>query len=119
MHQSVFSASFTPNLLLMEACEHWTKTYFCQMKPFPFSKQIFWDVDINTLDYSEKKRFVIERVLVRGGMTDVKVLFKVYNNVEIVAAIKQSKDLDDITHSFCANYFNIPKEEMNAPSKYY
>lgn len=89
------------------------------MASFPFNKQIFWDVDISTLDYKKTKRFVIERVMVRGGMNDVKMLFQIYTSDEIVLAIKQSKDLDDVTHNFCANYFNIPKEEMNAPSKYY
>ena len=89
------------------------------MNQFPFSKKLFWDIDIITLDITQKKRFVIERVLVRGGMNDVKKLFQIFTRNEIIDTIKSCRDLDVVTHNFCHNYFNIPKEEMHAPSQYY
>jgi hypothetical protein len=61
----------------------------------------------------------VERVLVRGSMSDVKKIFSLYQYDEIISAIKQSKNLDKVTHNFCSNYFCIPKELMNAPSEYY
>lgn len=89
------------------------------MISFPFTKTLFWDVNINEMNLSINKDFIIERVLVRGGMNDVKKLFSIYSNEELVRAIKNSKGLDRITHNFCANYFNIPKTAMHAPSQYY
>jgi hypothetical protein len=89
------------------------------MASFPFSKSLFWDVSIDNLEVHAGKNFVIERVLVRGGMNDVKKLFSLYNYQEIIEAIKKSKNLDKVTHNFCSNYFNIPKNEMHAPSQYY
>jgi hypothetical protein len=89
------------------------------MSSFPFNKTLFWDVDINEISVSVNKDFIIERVLVRGGMNDVKKIISLYTNEELISAIKKSKGLDKITHNFCANYFNIPKTAMHAPSKYY
>ena len=89
------------------------------MSGFPFSKTLFWDVDISKIDISLNKDFIIARVLVRGGMNDVRKLISLYTNSELISAIKKSRDLDKITHNFCANYFDIPKTAMHAPSQYY
>lgn len=86
---------------------------------FPFSKTLFWDINITEIDLLKNKDFIIERVLVRGGMNDVKKMTSLYTNTELISAIKKSKGLDKITHNFCANYFNIPKTAMHAPSQYY
>jgi hypothetical protein len=89
------------------------------MTNFPFSKTLFWDVNINELDLSDNKNFIIERVLVRGGMKDMKKITALYSQSELINAIKKSRGLDEVTHNFCANYFNIPKTSMHAPSQYY
>jgi hypothetical protein len=89
------------------------------MQPLPFSKNLFWDVDTQKIDIEKNKNFIIERVLVRGGMSDVKKIFSIYGNDKIVSAIKESKNLDKVTHNFCSSYFNIPKHLMHAPSEYY
>ena len=82
-------------------------------------KRIFWDVNPENLDWQKSKQFIIERVLVRGGMNDMKKIISLYNKTDIREAIKKSRDLDKLTHNFCSNYFNIPKAEMHAPSEYY
>jgi len=84
-----------------------------------FSETLFWDVNPEKLDWQKNSRFITERVLVRGGMNDVKILMKLYTKDELTKAIKQCRDLDPVTHNFCSNYFNIPKAEMHAPSQYY
>jgi hypothetical protein len=83
------------------------------------NKSLFWDINPENLDWQRNSRFIIERVLVRGGMNDVKIIMKIYTRSQIIEAIKKSRDLDAITHNFCSNYFNIPKAEMHAPSQYY
>lgn len=84
-----------------------------------FEKSLFWDVNPEKLDWKKNSRFIIERVMVRGGMKDVKVVMNLYTRAEIIDALKKSRDLDVVTHNFCSNYFNIPKAEMHAPSQYY
>ena len=51
-------------------------------------------------------------------MKAVVEIFKTYTTNEIVEAVKNSRNLDAVTHNFCSNYFNIPKHQMNAPSQY-
>lgn len=89
------------------------------MQDFPFHKNLFWDIDIQKIDLQKSKNFIVERVLVRGGMSDVKKIFSLYQYEEIITAIRESKNLDKVTHNFCSNYFRIPKESMHAPSEYY
>ena len=89
------------------------------MRPFPITKTLFWDIDISKADVDKSKNFIIERVLARGGMSDVKKIFSLYTIDEIIVSIKKSKNLDKVTHNFCSEYFRIPKEEMYAPSEYY
>ena len=89
------------------------------MDNFPFSKSLFWDADLSKTDIQRNKSYIIQRVLVRGGMEDVKKIMKLYSKADIIEAIKKSRELDKVTHNFCMNYFKIPKEEMHAPSEFY
>ncbi len=89
------------------------------MTNFPFSKSLFWDTDISKVDVFRSKSHIIQRVLVRGGMQDIKKLMKLYSKEDIIEAVKKSRELDKLTHNFCSNYFHIPKEEMHAPSEFY
>lgn len=84
-----------------------------------FNSVLFWDVDPAKLDWERNRQFIIERVIVRGGMKDVRLIFRQYSRSEIVESLKKSRVLDAVTHNFFANYFNIPKELMHAPSQYY
>ena len=84
-----------------------------------FNKNLFWDVNPENLEWDKNSRFIIERILVRGGMNDVKIIMKTYTRNQIIDAVKKCRDLDAVTHNFCSNYFNIPKAEMHAPSQYY
>jgi hypothetical protein len=83
------------------------------------NKALFWDVDPEKLDWQKNRLLIIQRALVRGGMNDVKNIMRIYSRDDMIVVIKSCKDLDKVTHNFCINYFNIPKEEMNAPSEYY
>lgn len=89
------------------------------MDNFPFSKSLFWDADTSKFDLSRSKSYIIQRVLVRGGMQDVKKLMNLYSREEIIESVKKSRELDKLTHNFCSNYFHISKEEMHAPSEFY
>ncbi|MBX2896533.1 MAG: hypothetical protein KF763_13890 [Cyclobacteriaceae bacterium] len=81
---------------------------------FPFSKNLFWDVAPESIDLTKHKRFVIERVLVRGNLIDFEKLIQIYSKDEIREAIRMSKELDPKTQHFCSWYFEIPAEELYA-----
>ena len=85
---------------------------------FPFSKNLFWDSEMGDVNIKQHKKHIIERVLIRGFLKDVYILFKLYTSEELIAAIKSSKLLDKKTADFCSQYFNIPLNELNASSYY-
>jgi hypothetical protein len=85
---------------------------------FPFSKYLFWDSEVGDVDVKQHKKHIIERVLTRGSLKDIYILFKLYSNDELITAIKSSRILDKKTANFCSIYFNIPLNEINASSYY-
>ncbi|MFN7491747.1 MAG: DUF6922 domain-containing protein [Cyclobacteriaceae bacterium] len=89
------------------------------MDKFPFSQNLFWDVDIRDVDLQKHKRYVIERVLTRGRMEDFEKLLTLYNKAEIITEVKKSKELDPKTRHFCSWYFQIPQNELHASSFYH
>lgn len=76
------------------------------MKTDVLNKTIFWEVNPEKLDWHGHRQFIIERTLVRGGMKAVVEIFKQYARQQIIDAVKNSKNLDRVTHNFCSNYFN-------------
>jgi hypothetical protein len=85
---------------------------------FPFTKYLFWDIAIDNIDRDKHKNYIIERVLSKGFLKDIYLLFKMYTCDEIVEAVKASKVLDKKTINFCSSYFNIPLNELHASSYY-
>jgi len=76
------------------------------------SKTLFWDTDINTIDYEKNTRHIIERVLQRGMLSDWFEIKKYYGLERIKKEILQIRYLDNITLNFCSKYFQIPKEKF-------
>lgn len=87
-------------------------------KQFPFSKYLFWDASIESIDILQNSLYVIERVLTRGKLEDFYLLLKMYSDNQIKSALKKSKVLDPKTANFCSQYFHLPKSEMNVSSFY-
>jgi len=85
---------------------------------FPFSRNLFWDTAIENIDLKKHKRYVIERVLMRGYTEDFYMLLKIYSTEEIKDALRKSKELDDKTAHFCSYFFNLPKSEIHVSSFY-
>ena len=85
---------------------------------FPFSEKLFWDSEAGYVNTTLHKKHIIERVLTKGFLNDVYILFKIYNKEELITAIKSSRILDKKTANFCSLYFNIPLNEINASSYY-
>jgi len=51
----------------------------------------FWDVNLNLLDVSKDKDFIIVRVLERGTDSEIWYIESVYSQQEIILALKNTK----------------------------
>lgn len=74
-----------------------------------YNKALFWDTDINTLDPKTHARYIIERVLKRGSLSDWQVLKEMYNLEKIKTEVLQIRTMDTKTLHFCCFLFNLPK----------
>jgi len=73
-----------------------------------FSPSLFWDVDKTTLDMEQHRRFIIERTLTHGTLTDWQLIKKHYGKATIRTESMQIRYLDKQTLAFCAAYFHEP-----------
>ncbi len=85
---------------------------------FPFSKYLFWDYKIESIDLIKNKRYVIERVLTRGDIKDLFILLKLYDKKSISSVVIKSRVLDLKTINFWRNYYKLKENNVNPPSFY-
>lgn len=76
------------------------------------SKVIFWDTDYNRIDWDNKARYVIARVVMFGTLEDWNEIKKYYGLERIKEEMLEERYLDNKTLSFLSVIFNIPKEEF-------
>jgi hypothetical protein len=77
-----------------------------------FSKKLFWDVDPESIDQDKHARFVIERVLSRGTMSDFLELQRTYSKERIRQELPLCRSLDPKTVSFCSVFYGLNKEDF-------
>jgi hypothetical protein len=58
-----------------------------------FNKRIFWDINIDNLDYDAKASFVIERVFERGDVEDIRQCRRYYGDQKVASALLNAKYL--------------------------
>jgi hypothetical protein len=83
-----------------------------QMDQIIFLKDMFWDIDIESIDLKKNKEFVIERILKYGFTEQIAWLLKNYNRQSIVEVVKKSRNIDKVTANYWAIHFQIKKEEI-------
>ncbi len=81
-------------------------------KIYNFSRSLFWDVNIDSLDIEVHSRFIVERVVSRGNMQDWDLLKKMYGKRKIKDEVLQIRYLDKKTISFLSVYFNTEKSNF-------
>ena len=81
------------------------------MKPV-FRKELFWDINFDSIDYETNARFVVERVVTRGNLKDWFTLKEFYGIDRIKSEVKNIRFLDKLTLNFLVSLFNIKKEEF-------
>lgn len=80
--------------------------------PISVTKSLFWDVDVQSIDFNKHKRFIIGRVLMRGSFDDFLNILDYYGEDVIKEEVKQMRYLDKKTLRFCSFYFHIPLENF-------
>ena len=87
------------------------------------SKQAFWDVDMDTIDYEKNAVHVVEKVIERGKAEDFNILLKFYGFDRVRNLALQALWLSDISINFCCALFKVKptdfkcyeKKQLNRP----
>ena len=72
------------------------------------SKHIFWDVNVNSLDFQKHACLIIERVIVYGDLNDWHNLKEFYGLNRIKKEVVQIRSLDKKTLNFLSLFLKIP-----------
>ena len=71
-------------------------------------KSLFWDTNIDNIDLLKHKRYIIERILKLGTLTDYSWLSGMYSKDEIKEVIKRERsELDKKSLNFWLYIYNI------------
>lgn len=81
------------------------------------SQHLFWDIDKNKLDSEKHKSLIIERVMNRGNLNDLKILLQTYDNDTIKREIINAGYLDKKTLNWAALFFNLKKSDFKCYKK--
>ncbi len=76
------------------------------------SKVIFWDTDPDSIDWENKARYVIGRVLMYGTIADWNNIKKYYGLDRIREEMLKERYLDPKALSFLSCIFDLPKEKF-------
>lgn len=79
------------------------------MKISDLPTRLFWDTDINSIDLEDNARFVIQRVITKGSISDWIKIKDYYGIDSIKDEILKIRSLDSKTFNFFSTYFNIDK----------
>ena len=71
------------------------------------SKHLFWDIEFNKLDIEANARFIIERVVSRGDISDWNAIKELYGLAKIKNEVIGIRSMDAKTLSFLSSYFQL------------
>ncbi|MEO8852381.1 MAG: hypothetical protein ABI359_01290 [Ginsengibacter sp.] len=72
------------------------------------SKQAFWDVDMDKLDYEKNADYIIAKVFDNGSMEDIMEITAWYGDDKVAKALMDAPYLKEITMVLASKLFNIP-----------
>ena len=77
-----------------------------------FSPHLFWDVDVNKLDFEKSEKLIIHRVLDYGLISDWKLIHNYYGINKIAKTSVTIRDLSNRSMSFISLLSNTQKEDF-------
>jgi len=81
------------------------------------SKQAFWDVDMDKIDYEKNAVHVVEKVIERGKAEDFTTLLKFYGFDKVKELALQALWLSDISMNFCCTLFKVKPTDFKCYEK--
>ncbi len=69
--------------------------------------ELFWDTPIAGIDEKKHAKFIVERVIMRGSLTDFLLLKSYYGMAKLRQIVKKIRYMDKQVLNFCSLYFNI------------
>lgn len=77
-----------------------------------FSNNLFWDIDIATINMEEHASFIVKRVLEYGTIDDWNYINSYYGISKILSLSMQLRDLEPRALSFLSVITKTPKEKF-------
>ena len=79
-----------------------------------FSPNLFWDADLDSIDFESNSPYLIQRVLEYGRHEDWNLLLSYYGIEKIVETAVKLRSLEPKALSFISAIANIPKEQFRS-----
>lgn len=76
------------------------------------TRTIFWDTRYESIDWIQNAPYVIDRVLHYGTLNDWRQIVAFYGREKVKRIVLNLRYLDKRALSFCAAYFQTPKEQF-------
>lgn len=76
------------------------------------SKRLFWDVPVSSIDDRTHMKFIVQRVLERGNLDDIRLMIGYYSLPVVINAAQEIRSLDPVTLAFASCLGNVPKESF-------
>ena len=83
-------------------------------KPAPklLRRALFWDVNLEKIDFNLRKRYVIERVFERGNNEEILEIISFYGKKECIRIIKSANRLNQNAIFNAERYLYINKDDL-------
>ncbi|MFC2112760.1 transcriptional regulator [Bacteroidota bacterium] len=76
------------------------------------SRQIFWEIDFDSLDYTRYKDYVIKRVFERGNESEIREIIRFYGDEECRRVIGEADSLFYLAAENARLYLNMKNSEI-------
>lgn len=82
------------------------------LKHLKIRKELFWDVDSNSLDEHKNRRLIIERIFSLGNLQEIKQAIDYYGKKNVINTLRNLNYIDPKTLNFLSVIFNISKSNF-------
>lgn len=81
------------------------------------SPSLFWDINVETLNWDTHAQLIVERVITRGNYFEFKKVEEKYGKEMVGAFVRNIRKLNEKDISFVHIYFGIPLAELKCYTK--
>lgn len=76
------------------------------------SEILFWDVEVQNLDWDKHASFILERIMLYGSIRDWGIVKRVYGLKKLKTIALSLRNLDDFSISFLSTIFQMEKSNF-------